>query len=179
MDNHSIEILGQKLSYPSSWHGVVSVFFVCSCLVLLAYVIDENRIGAIGDAVASTRSAVNSSTEKTLSEARVTIANQVKEIENMTKAIKQVESKLEKKDFTNLKEFQDLKIYRDNTTLSLDNYLFSQKELNKEIQSLEKLCPECAEVSPRPTIDLFVNPSNLQNSLENLKSQRNGLNFAE
>lgn len=179
MDNHSIEILGQKLSYPDSWHGVASVFFVCSCIVLLAYVIDEQRIGAIGDAVANTKSAVNSSTEKTLSEARVTIANQVKEIENMTKAIKQMESQIEKKDFTRSKVFQDLKIYRDDTTLSLGNYLSSQKELNKEIKSLEKLCPECSEASPRQTMELFVNPSDLQNSLESLKSQRNSLNFAE
>lgn len=38
MPENSIEILGQKLSYPDNWQGVSSVFFVCTALITITYI---------------------------------------------------------------------------------------------------------------------------------------------
>lgn len=37
----NIEILGQKLSYPSTWHGTAAILIVCICIVAVAFVFKE------------------------------------------------------------------------------------------------------------------------------------------
>ena len=36
MSENNIEILGQKLSYPTTWHGTTAVLFLCIALVIIA-----------------------------------------------------------------------------------------------------------------------------------------------
>jgi hypothetical protein len=38
MADGSIEILGQKLAYPTSWHGTATVLTVCVSLVIVAFI---------------------------------------------------------------------------------------------------------------------------------------------
>ncbi len=35
MDNNTIEILGQKFSYPTTWQGAFSVLVIFSCIAYL------------------------------------------------------------------------------------------------------------------------------------------------
>ncbi len=39
MSDDNIEILGQKLSYPKTWHGMMAVLFVCITFFAIAYLV--------------------------------------------------------------------------------------------------------------------------------------------
>jgi hypothetical protein len=41
MSNGTIEILGQKLSYPTSWHGTAAVLIVCVSLVVVVFIVKD------------------------------------------------------------------------------------------------------------------------------------------
>lgn len=45
MDN-TIEILGQKFSYPTTWQGTTAIFFVCLCVSFLAWTLEPSQISA-------------------------------------------------------------------------------------------------------------------------------------
>lgn len=46
VESNSIEILGQKLSYPTSWHGVLAIGIVGATIVFSLKVLDADRIDA-------------------------------------------------------------------------------------------------------------------------------------
>ncbi|MDR2208546.1 MAG: hypothetical protein LBE22_06210 [Azoarcus sp.] len=41
MSNGTIEILGQRFSYPTSWHGTAAVLAVCVSLVVVVFVVKD------------------------------------------------------------------------------------------------------------------------------------------
>lgn len=44
MADNSIEVLGQKFSYPTTWQGAISILVVCLCISFLAYTLDPDKI---------------------------------------------------------------------------------------------------------------------------------------
>lgn len=48
MTNYSIEFLGQKFSYPTTWQGAFSVLVVCASLSFLVYKLSPEQIDSIG-----------------------------------------------------------------------------------------------------------------------------------
>jgi len=48
MSEHSIEVLGQKFSYPSTWHGTVSILIVCASISFIAYALEPEQINSYG-----------------------------------------------------------------------------------------------------------------------------------
>ncbi len=51
MAEHSIEFLGQKFSYPTTWQGVSAVFVVCAAITTLAIMLSPEQIESIGIAL--------------------------------------------------------------------------------------------------------------------------------
>ncbi|MBJ7536270.1 hypothetical protein [Marinomonas transparens] len=48
MTEHSIEFLGQKFSYPSTWQGAFSILVVCASATILAVTLSPEQIESIG-----------------------------------------------------------------------------------------------------------------------------------
>ena len=46
MTDNSIEILGQKFSYPDNKYGALSVFFICASISFIAWTLEPNQINA-------------------------------------------------------------------------------------------------------------------------------------
>lgn len=44
MPEHSIELLGQKFSYPSTWQGAFSVLVVCAAISFIASTLEPDQI---------------------------------------------------------------------------------------------------------------------------------------
>ena len=44
MSETSIEILGQKLSYPATWQGTTAIGLVCVCVAFLGYTLDAEEL---------------------------------------------------------------------------------------------------------------------------------------
>jgi len=42
----SIEVLGQKFSYPKTWQGTASVFFICITLAFFAWTLEPEQINS-------------------------------------------------------------------------------------------------------------------------------------
>ncbi|GAB1259273.1 hypothetical protein NBRC116494_37760 [Aurantivibrio plasticivorans] len=51
MSEHSIEFLGQKFSYPSTWQGAFSVFVVCTAITTTAITLSPEQVNAIGSLI--------------------------------------------------------------------------------------------------------------------------------
>lgn len=65
MSEHSIEFLGQKFSYPSTWQGAFSVLVICSSLTVIAVMLSPEQVNAYGSLVGSeSEKSVLSLTEK-------------------------------------------------------------------------------------------------------------------
>ncbi len=45
--DNSIEILGQKFSYPDTWQGTAAILCVCICVAFLAYTLTPAQIDAL------------------------------------------------------------------------------------------------------------------------------------
>jgi len=48
MSENSMEILGQKFSYPSTWHGAFSVLIICVSATTLAITLSPEQIESLG-----------------------------------------------------------------------------------------------------------------------------------
>lgn len=48
MSEHSIEFLGQKFSYPTTWQGAFSVLVVCGCITVAAVMLSPEQIESLG-----------------------------------------------------------------------------------------------------------------------------------
>ncbi|QLE97464.1 hypothetical protein [Neptunomonas phycophila] len=172
MSEHSIEILGQKLSYPSNWHGVAAVFIVCSSIVAISYFLDEKRIGAIGKAVAGVKSALQESEASNI-KAQETIKNQAQEIENLTQALSELNKQSDEKVQFDPDVFRNLQLNREKTTKSFSDYLSSQDRLNEKLGSLELQCPDCVSGSSSSiTPELRIRLDALKNQQQVLELQR-------
>ncbi len=44
MPDNTIELMGQKLSYPTTWQGAFTVTMICFCITFLGYTLDANQI---------------------------------------------------------------------------------------------------------------------------------------
>jgi len=147
MSEHSIDILGQKFSYPSTWQGVVAVLVICCAVVALAYIFDGERIRAVGDAVAvANRDALDASKEA-LEKASITINNQAREIAQLTASVTGQQSQVAEGDSNSYLVPMSLTANRSDTTTSLDSYLSAQKTLMQKWSSLSELCPNCVPES--------------------------------
>tara|TARA_B110000503_G_scaffold31602_1_gene51099 strand:- start:1249 stop:1494 length:246 start_codon:yes stop_codon:yes gene_type:complete len=51
MSENSIEILGQKFSYPSTWQGAFSVLIICVSVTTLAITLLPEQIESLGIAL--------------------------------------------------------------------------------------------------------------------------------
>ena len=51
MSEHSIELLGQKFSYPTTWQGAFSVLVVCASITILVATLSPEQIKSIGIAL--------------------------------------------------------------------------------------------------------------------------------
>ncbi|MEQ3763103.1 MAG: hypothetical protein ABNH15_08590 [Alcanivorax sp.] len=50
MPEHSIELLGQKFSYPTTWQGSFSVLVVCGCITVATVMLSPEQIDSLGAA---------------------------------------------------------------------------------------------------------------------------------
>lgn len=85
MDN-TIEIMGQKFSYPSTWQGATSVFVVCSCIAFLAWTLEASEID-------SYQGLFNGASEQAYNESLSTISELNAQIEGMQLTINDLSEK--------------------------------------------------------------------------------------
>jgi len=53
MSEHSIEFLGQKFSYPTTWQGAFSILVVSASISFLAYALSPEQIKSYGGLISS------------------------------------------------------------------------------------------------------------------------------
>jgi len=85
MSGDTIEILGQKFSYPSSWPGAFAILVIGLCIAFVVYSLDEGKIN-------SWSKIFNGTNEKAYNDALATIANQHKEIQTLKSTISDLTS---------------------------------------------------------------------------------------
>lgn len=174
MADHSLEILGQKISYPETWQGVSAVVAVCLTVVFIAYILDENRINAISKALAENKKQVISAGNKKIANAEELINNQAKEINDLTLAVEKLKKQIPEEKKIDFSFLSDLNKNRSKTTTSIDNFFRTDQEFKEKVKSLKELCPDCVEVDPTQNANQF-NDSDLKKRLEEIKN--NPLNF--
>lgn len=86
MAENSIEILGQKISYPSTWQGTTAVFSVCLCIGFLGWTLEGDQINAFGKVF-------NGHSEQAYNQSLQTIEKQNKMISSMQVTIDKLTSK--------------------------------------------------------------------------------------
>lgn len=87
---YSIEILGQKFSYPTNWYGFGSVVAVCTAIVLIAYTLDADRLRGwttLAKEYDTQSSDYIAKLENSVNDANVLISNKNKEIARLREIV--------------------------------------------------------------------------------------------
>jgi hypothetical protein len=164
MGEYSIEILGQKFSYPTTWQGTASILVVCLALVAIAFIFDGERIKAIGDVIDS---ASKATIDDALQKANTTITNQANEISQLTETLASLKGPTGQTNTSMPSTNENLRQSRSITTSSLRDYLDAEM---KATNSLDKLFNTCTDCSEADATDVKPNYK-LQAVLEKLESQ--------
>lgn len=86
MSEHSIELLGQKFSYPTTWQGTLSVMAVSAAIAFLGYTLDADQIRSYQGLFAG-------KTEQAYQESLDTVATLNQQIESMQGTILELSAK--------------------------------------------------------------------------------------
>ncbi len=98
MSDNSIEILGQKIGYPTTWQGTFSVLIICGCISFLGYTLDPSDIDSYSALFSGT-------SEQAYNESLTTISKLNSDIEEMQITINELTEK------ANLAEAEKLAVF--------------------------------------------------------------------
>jgi len=133
MSDNTIEILGQKFSYPTTWQGTSSVLIICLCVSFLGYTLDAKQIDSYSNLL-------NGTTERAFNESLETIAKLNSDIEGMQSTINQLTEKANLADEEKQEVYSKLEAERQSREKALVNLNNLQSarvsELNTAYQNL-------------------------------------------
>lgn len=163
MQGNSIEFLGQKVSYPTTWHGTVAVLIVCVCVAFLGYSLDKERID-------SWSGVVNNNAEKAYNDALLTINKKDQQIQVLTNKITELtlQANLDKNQKIALN--QDLESSRVEAEIATKALAASQKQKVDEWNRIKENMPLPQQQQQQ---NQFVNQQQqIQQQLQSLKQQQ-------
>ncbi|WP_017445694.1 hypothetical protein [Gayadomonas joobiniege] len=159
MADNSIEVLGQKFCYPTTWQGTLSVFIVCVCIGFLGYVLDADKINSYS-------SLFNGKTEEAYNESIETIAKLNQQIEEMQGTINNLTKK------SNLATEEKVEIYTnlENKRKTREDALLNLKQVQADrIQELNKI--ESA-IPPQQQSMFYLQQQKIDKQLGNIQQQQ-------
>ena len=132
MSDNTIEVLGQKLSYPTTWQGTAAVLIVCVCMAFLAYTLTPSQIDSYANLL-------EGKTEQKINDELLNTNNQLNtQIEELQSQVLQLSehAQIEKKE--KQKIAKNLETLRHNREQSYTKLAELQEEQSAQLATIDK-----------------------------------------